>query len=162
MHCQVLNKEDNNFAIDGVKLFNYDYASLMHYGQITGSLEFEKNKELVKLADKSESFSAGDVACIKIIYSKKGTHHGEWHEQCKKGCSDYSCSCGACGKIRGLTNCGYQGKLGHYTCCMSEEKNSMCLTTHSGFWHAKCVNLKCTSKVCTCYNCGGGCTYEGN
>lgn len=149
-------------ARSGVRFGNYDYYSIMHYGHGSGNV-CAKSEELRERADTGETFSAGDLAVIKKLYQGRFAHHGDWHRPCSSQCSETSCQCGACGSLHGGVNCGYQGMKGHWTCCMSEIQSSRCTTTHTGFWHARCDSSKgCTSTVCRCNNCGGGCTYEGN
>lgn len=160
LHCTV-DSTDHNLAANAISLGQYDYYSLMHYEEVPG-LAFN-NQELKRLADKSPSFSAGDRAAIKLMYAPKGTHHGEWHKPCDPlKCTDKGCACGSCGPLKGGVNCGYWGNKGHWTCCMNEDMNSKCITTHTGFWHAQCVHKDCTAGICYCKNCGGGCTYEGS
>ena len=53
------------------------------------------------------------------------------------------------------------GNKGHWSCCMNEDRDSCCNKSHTGFWHMACVDKRCTSKICYCNSCGGGCTYEG-
>jgi len=161
-HCQVTSN-DPNYSRKAIGIGNYDYCSLMHYTEISGNLSF-KYQELKDKADKSTTFSAGDKALIKIFYSQPGIHHGDWHNACDMTiCTKTACACGSCGPLgKGGANCGFWGETGHWTCCMEETKNSKCKTTHSGFWHAKCVREKCTPKDCFCDNCIGGCQYQGS
>jgi len=52
-----------------------------------------KNIELeLKSQDfESKTFSAHDLAAIKIIYGKKRKHHGQWHEACGSKCTETGC-----------------------------------------------------------------------
>jgi len=160
--------EDDNFVKDGVPLGQYDYKSLMHYGDGVG---FKcNNNELSSSADKSLTFSQLDLAGIRRIYGKEiyknvqRPHFGEWHKGCTSNkCTDKSCCCNACGQLPGGINCGYIGFKGHWTCCMNENENNLeCHPSHTGFWHMACEDPKCTSELCYCKSCGGGCTYNGN
>jgi hypothetical protein len=101
------------------------------------------------------------VAAIKKLYTSPKTHHGKYHKPCDPlKCNEKECGCGNCGSIGNEINCGYQGGFnGHWTCCVAVSENSECNTTHSGFWHGKCIGYECTSQKCGCGNCGGGCTY---
>lgn len=152
---------DHNYAKRGVRFGNYDYYSIMHYGHGAGPLQC-KSEELRKRADKGTTFSAGDLAVIRKLYNGRTGHHGDWHDACRgAGCTDTSCECGACGPLHGGVNCGYSGRKGHWTCCMKEDFNSICDSTHTGFWHAPC-EPGCSDAMCRCNNCGGGCKYKGS
>lgn len=151
----------HNFSANAVGIAQYDQYSLMHYEEFPSPIF--KSKDVKRLVDQSPSFSTGDRAALKILYSPKGTHHGEWHKPCDSlKCHEISCFCGNCGLLEGGVCCGYWGNKGHWTCCMNEVEDSMCSTTHNGFWHAQCIKMKCTKGVCYCRNCGGGCTYRGS
>jgi len=154
----------------------YDYRSIMHYRNGIGFKA--NNMELRRLADRSPTFSQGDLAGLRRIYgqqlrSKAGSatndddekglvHFGEWHKKCSDQCTETSCGCGACGVLPGGINCGYTGMKGHWSCCLNEEKDSFCNTVHTGFWHMACVGKGCTDTMCVCKSCGGGCTYVGS
>lgn len=149
-------------STSGVRFGSYDYYSIMHYGHGAGDVHC-KSAELRERADRSNCFSAGDLALIRKLYNGRHGHHGDWHEACSASCTPTSCSCGACGPLHGGVNCGYSGMSGHWSCCMSASKTSICqAVTHTGFWHAECDWSKgCNDEECSCNNCGGGCTYSG-
>jgi len=70
--------DDHNEEV-GVKVGHYDYSSLMHYCSSQGVVEFESNSELINLqalADRGDTFSAGDLSCIKGLYTFGGKHRG--------------------------------------------------------------------------------------
>jgi len=158
--CSVENREHiDSFAIS---IGKSDYYSLMRYGP-----GLPKDADFEQPFFKPNSISAGDRAIIKMLYGSKGTHHGEWHIDClSEACTNQICVCTSCGRLpgglRGGVNCGYVGRKSHWTCCLSEDELAKCSTTHSGFWHAKCVGSRCSKDGCVCYNCGGGCSYEGD
>lgn len=161
-HCQVLPDKvnDHNYQKRGYDIGSYDYRSVMHYGDQAGIKA--SNKELANLADNGESLSQGDRDAIRLLYSPPGTHHGEWHMKCPSTCTEKSCGCGNCGLIRGGIHCGYAGTEGHWTCCMSEERNSECKIDHTGVWHAECQKFnECRTGFHPCGNCGGGCRHIG-
>jgi hypothetical protein len=65
----------------GVPLGHYDYSSLMHYCHIPDIVEFPTNQTLISsqaLADRGDTFSAGDLNAIKYLYSFGGAHRGQW------------------------------------------------------------------------------------
>ena len=132
-HCHSLildpmNGQFVNFRKQGITLGSYDYCSLMHYCELQNELLFGENEELRKCADKLETFSAGDKAAIRILYGRKGLHHGEWHPPISDKLCYYKCQ-----KFLNQVHCGYWGSKGHWSCCMDENEDSECLTTHSGF-----------------------------
>eukprot|EP01084_Bolivina_argentea_P116063 206292_1 len=165
-HC--LSNTHKSYSHQAISIGQYDYQSVMHYGDGVGYIA--KNAELSRLADSGTSFSQGDLAALRRIYGKQTLgltlgyklHFGEWHEKCSSKCTLEICVCGACGQHKNGLNCGYTGMSGHWSCCMNEEKESFCNPTHTGFWHMKCVNDRCTERLCYCKSCGSGCTYIGN
>ena len=131
---------DNQEIVD---IGNYDYCSIMQYPSYCSSSDktrkaLNKKLEIMSKDSRDKTFSAHDLAAIKIIYGDKYSHHGIWHKACGSKCSKSKCECGICGPLGSGANCGYSGIKGHYTCCLSENKNSNCETNHTGFWHAKC------------------------
>jgi len=138
---------------------HYDYYSIMHYGHGTGFTTMIE--ELKNVADKGETFSAGDISVLRHLYGKGKLlpHRADWHMQCGPNCTTETCSCGACKRV-GRLNCGYSGSEAHWSCCMNEEYDSQC-STHSGFWHRSCSDERCNDVICYCKSCGGGCTYIG-
>eukprot|EP01083_Nonionella_stella_P084439 233735_1 len=127
-----------------------------------------KNVNIIGNNEESKQNESGSYDKPKtnaIEQSKpKVMHFGEWHRECNgKECTATTCSCNACGKLPGGVNCGYVGDKGHWTCCFDEDRyNKYCRTTHTGFWHMKCIGSKCTKRKCVCGSCSGGCTYRGN
>jgi hypothetical protein len=164
-YCLVENQELAMSVADdtlSIAMGKDDFYSLMRYGPGVA-----KAKDYETPVFSPHALSAGDRAKIRLVYGGKGTHHGDWHHPCEsEACTVDICECGSCGRlpggIRGGVNCGYVGVKAHWTCCLSEDKGSTCKTTHAGFWHAKCVGKKCSKDGCCCYNCGGGCSYEGS
>jgi len=126
-----------NFGISTNQMIGgYDYLSLMHYGHNAGLKA--KNSELTMYADKSKSFSEGDIRAIKILYGPKGTHHGDWVTR---------------------------NQLDYWDCCLSTRfEDSKCLSEHTGVWHEKCALMGrgCNEELCACGNCGRGCAYTGS
>jgi len=164
-HCLVENRElPMTIAQDTgcIPMGKIDFYSLIRYGP-----GFAKAKDFLAPTFNKHTISAADRAIIRTFYGNQGTHHGDWHQPCcSDACTDQICLCDSCGRlpggVRGGVNCGYVGLSGHWSCCMSEIKESKCKTTHGGYWHAKCVGSKCSQEGCVCYNCGGGCPYEGS
>jgi len=159
-HIKITCETTNiNFCSKNLIAFgHYDYYSIMHYGH--GSGWTSKKRELCTVADTSHTFSAGDISVLRYLYGQGNRpHRAEWHNSCSSECSTTLCSCGACKPVGNL-NCGYMGSVGHWSCCMNEQKESDC-STHSGFWHLACYDKRCTKTMCSCNSCGGGCDYIG-
>ena len=162
-------ERDPDFISDEyfISIGHYDYQSIMHYKChfFNGLYNDDDTKqEMEKWVNKSETFSKGDIAAIKILYGLKDSHYGEWHPPCTSAnCSDMICYCDSCGNSKPW--CGFHGKrneYGHWTCCMNENKGStICHSKgHTGFWHMKCES-NCPEKGCKCGACGAGCKYIG-
>ena len=80
-----------------------------------------KNSELRRVADTMTTFSNGDKAAIRILYGKKGIHHGEWHKCISEKLCYYKCK-----EMLSGVRCGYWGSEGHWSCCMKEKFKSQC------------------------------------
>eukprot|EP01084_Bolivina_argentea_P132501 233834_1 len=163
-------KVDRDFKIDEafISIGHYDYRSIMHYNcaMMHGFYkDLDTQVEMEKYVGKSKTFSTGDIAAIKILYGINSEHYGEWHMACtNKKCNDQICYCDSCGNS--IPWCGFHGKRninGHWTCCMNEDKNSVCHSRgHTGFWHMNCDSrYGCTDIVCKCGACGAGCKHKG-
>ncbi|KAH3743038.1 zinc metalloproteinase nas-7 [Pelomyxa schiedti] len=165
-HITVTCHTDHNFLITGHKIGHYDYYSIMHYGHGTGFTS--SVTELQRVADTGRTFSTGDICALRRLYCWKpggpAPHGGKWHHECSDPrCDDVHCFCGACKRHENLS-CGYTGRNahGHWSCCMSEDHCGGCNESHTGFWHMRCWDPRCTSELCYCHSCGGGCTYTGH
>eukprot|EP00347_Sterkiella_histriomuscorum_P019389 403341815 len=147
--------------MNGIPLGAHDQYSIMRYGHFSNG--FYASPELAMRADMGDIFSMGDLGAVKRLYTNPKGHHGIWHKPCdlSKGCSKTMCNCDNCGILPIGVNCGYVGDMqGHWTCCLNEQYESDC-STHPGYWHAACMEARCTPTRCYCLNCGSGCKYQG-
>ena len=169
---------------------HYDYKSIMHYGNDMMKGHYKDKKtanEMKKYIGKSTTFSKGDVAAIKWLYGPNGSHYGEWHRPCipGEGCDNETCFCSACGQSTPWCGFAKENVNGHWTCCLSEDRESTECNArkwgHTGFWfvlhcpfcvmhntallcrHMECEKscLKSQKGECNCGACGVGCKHIG-